>query len=315
MAQNAPGKHYRDGISLLELADLFPHEAAAQSWFEDQVWPQGERTCPRCGSDHTNSVPNARPMPYHCADCRKYFSVKTGTAFERSKVSLRKWAFAIYICATSLKGVSSMKLHRDLNVTQKTAWFMLHRIREAWTCEVKASMRGPVEVDESYFGGKEKNKHESKRSYKGRGPVDKTAVVGIVDRGTHKVQAEVIKHTDKATLQAFISHHAAQGATVYTDGHQAYVGMPGYHHEAVQHSASEYVRDQAHTNGIESFWAMLKRAYDGTFRHFSDKHLQRYVNEFAGRKSVRELDTIGQMGSIAAALVGKRLIYQDLVRW
>ena len=200
MAQNAPGKHNRDDISLLELSDLFPNEAAAQTWFEDQVWPQGERTCPRCGSHHTNPVPKARPMPYHCPDCRKYFSVRTGTALERSKLSLRKWAFAIYICATSLKVVSSMKLHRELKVTQKTAWFMLHRISEVWQCEVNSSMTGPVEVDESYFGGKEKNKQVSKRSTQGRGTIGKTAVVGIVDRGTNKVQAKVIKHTDHATL-------------------------------------------------------------------------------------------------------------------
>ena len=154
---NGPGKSHRKGISLLELAEMFPTEKTATKWFEDQVWPT-ERGCPKCGSVKTSEVPNAKPMPYWCSDCRSYFSVRTGTALERSKVPLRKWAFAVYIVTTSLKGVSSMKLHRDLGVTQKTAWFMLHRLREAWATGSDGMFEGPVEVDETYIGGKERNK-------------------------------------------------------------------------------------------------------------------------------------------------------------
>ncbi len=171
MAHNVPGKHYPDGIPLMELADMFPDEDSARQWFEDQVWRNGQRTCPRCGGAGTRPVPHARPMPYHCSDCRKYFSVRTGTALERSKVPLRKWAFAVYICAASLKGVSSLKLHRDLNVTQKTAWSMLHRIREAWEAEIDDVLSGPIEVDESYFGGTERNKRDAKRLHAGGGTV------------------------------------------------------------------------------------------------------------------------------------------------
>ena len=154
MAQSGPGKAHREGISIIELADMFPDEESAVAWFESYVWPTG-RHCPRCGSCET--IKAHGDMPYWCPPCRRYFSVRVGTAMERTKVPLRKWVFAVYLEMTSLKGVSSMKLHRDIKVTQKTAWFMLHRIREAWTCEQTALFSGPVEVDETYIGGLRRN--------------------------------------------------------------------------------------------------------------------------------------------------------------
>ena len=309
-----PGKSYRQGISLLDLAEMFPNERTATVWFEAQVWG-AERCCPRCGSVKTGEVPNAKPMPYWCSDCRSYFSVRTGTALERSKVPLRKWAFAVYIVTTSLKSVSSMKLHRDLGVTQKTAWFMLHRLREAWGTEGVETFGGPVEVDETYVGGLERNKHESKKLKAGRGPVGKTAVVGAKDRETNRVAARVIATVDGATLNSFVDQHTDPAAEVYTDGQTCYKGRPN--HQAVAHSAGEYVRylegATVHTNGVESFWSMLKRAHKGTFHRLSAKHLQRYVNEFCGRHNIRDLDTIRQMEHVVAAMVGKRLMYRDLV--
>ena len=160
MAKKAPGRAHRKGITLLELAEMFPDEAAARDWFERILWPTGDRPCPRCGSVNTHEASHAK-MPYRCRDCRKYFSVKTGTVMEGSPIPLRKWVYAIYLDVTTLKGVSSMKLHRDLGVTQKTAWFMQQRIREAFAgANDLPPMNGPVEADETYIGGKEHNKHE-----------------------------------------------------------------------------------------------------------------------------------------------------------
>ena len=311
--KKAPGKAFRTGLTLIEIMDMFPDEASAIAWFEAVVWPDG-RTCGKCGSTETKEVPNAKPMPYWCKDCRSYFSVKTGTALERSKVPLRKWAIAIYLEMTNLKSVSSMKLHRDIGVTQSTAWFMLHRLREAWNTRPDA-FTGPVEADETYMGGKRKNMPKSKRAkLTGRGAVGKEAVVGVKDRATNRISAQHVSHTDSLTLANVVVANAKFGAKLFTDDASAYDMLnPYYDHESVNHSAGEYVRGQAHTNGIESFWAMLKRAYQGTYHKISPKHLDRYIQEFAGKHNVRSEDTIRQMRHVVAGLVGKRLMYRDLI--
>ena len=317
MARKAPGKAHREGLTLVELMDMFPTEEAAAEWFESVIWPNG-RHCPKCGSDRTREASH-KYMPYWCTDCRSYFSVKTGTAMQRSKIPLRKWVIAIYLCLTSLKSVSSMKLQRDIGVSQPTAWFMLQRIREAWADDDDDELDGPVEVDETYMGGERKNMSNAQRkalreANVGRGAVGKTAVVGIKDRESGEVRAEVVRSTDGETLQGFVREHAEPGATVYTDEAKAYKGLAkDYEHEAVCHSVSQYVRGKAHTNGMESFWSMLKRAHDGTFHKISPKHLDRYVREFAGKHNHRNSGTLVQMRDTVAWLVGRRLLYRDLI--
>lgn len=313
--KKGPGQAHRKGISIVELFEMFPNEHAAEKWFEAQRWPDGVRYCPDCGSDRT-SVSSHAKMPYRCKDCRSFFSVRKGSVMQGSNLGYREWAIAIYMATTSLKGVSSMKLHRELGITQKAAWHLMQRIRKGFMQNTDVKLPGPVEVDETYIGGLEENKHEAKKLRAGRGAVGKKAVVGVKDRATKNVRAEVVEDTTKETLQDFVGQHADPETKKFTDENTAYAGLEN--HESVKHSVGDWVNGQAHTNGIESFWAMLKRAmlkrgYHGTFHHMSFKHLHRYVNEFAGRHNIREKDTLEQMSLLAVGLVGRRLRYKDLI--
>ena len=207
-----------------------------------------------------------------------------------------------------------MKLHRDLEITQKSAWFLAHRIRKSWGSENHSMFSGPVEADETHIEGRRANMPKSKRKQlDGRGPTGKTAVVGIKDRETNRVSATVVESTDSATLQGFVRGQVAEGVKVYTDDALAYYGLVEYDHKSVQHSVAEYVRGNVHTNGIESFWSMFKRAHKGTFHKISPKHLQRYVTEFVGHHNQREQGTLQQMVAVVRGLDQKRLRYKDLI--
>lgn len=313
--KEAPGKHYRKGMSLIEAMRMFPDDAASEAWFTRIRW-SGRPTCPHCHSDNEQSGAKHKTMPYRCRTCRKRFSLKSGTVMEASNLGYQIWAVALYLLLTGLKGVSSMKLHRDLSITQKTAWHLAHRLRTAF---IEAGPRvvfdGPVEVDETFVGGLRKNMPKHKRKMlTGRGTEGKIAVVGLKDRETKKVAARVVSSTDGETLQEFVREHVEPGAEVFTDDARVHRGLTEYEHGTVRHSVGEYVDGHIHTNGIESLWSMLKRAHKGVYHKLSPKHLERYVDEFGGRQNIRELDMLDRMTVVAAWLVGKRLKYRDLIK-
>ncbi len=300
----------------MEAARRFGDDETAQDWFIERRWKDGV-ICPFCGSNRIGERKrrgNALRQ-WRCNDrkaCGKAFTVKTKTVMHASKLSLSQWALALYLYSVNLKGVSSRQLRRELGIKQDHAWHLAHRIRKAMEAHPQV-FRGPVEVDETYVGGKRRNMSNSKRAeLEGRGSVGKTAVVGMKDRETNRVEAEVVESTDKQTLQGFVEVNTETDAVVYTDEHKSYDSL-ARPHQSVKHSVKEFVDGQAHTNGIESFWAMLKRGHMGVYHQMSAKHLHRYVSEFAGRHNVRMLDTEDQMSAIVAGAEGKRLPYAELV--
>ena len=311
MSKSAPGKSYRKGISLKAAIQSFGDDLKAEAWFIERRWPDGMQ-CAYCESKRVSDKKSNRKTPqHHCKDCGRDFTVKTGTIMQDSKLSLSEWALAFYLYTTSLKGVSSMKLHRDLEIRQPSAWYLAHRIRETWKGEL-GKFAGPVEADETYIGGKEANKHADKKLHAGRGTVGKTAVAGIRDRKSNKVKTKVVDSVDAPTLQGFVHEGTERDARVYTDEATAYNGLRRSH-ETIRHSVGEYVRDMAHTNGIESHWAMLKRGHDGVYHHFSVQHLDPYIVEFTERHNNRPLDTAEQMTLLVQKSVGKHLPYADLI--
>ena len=299
-------------ISAFEFFKMFPDESSARVHLEGIMWPNGP-VCPYC--EHEDITTLKREGYYRCKGCRKNFTVRVGTVMHKSKISLRKWIYATYLVCTARKGISSVQLSKELGITQKSAWFLLQRIREGCSDE-SGKLSGIVEVDETFIGGKQRNKHRNKKVKSGRGAVGKAVVVGMRERGgEHRVKAFPVANTTGETLQSSIAKNVNPGATVCTDEHGGYSGLRGYDHHVVSHGAGKYVDGMASTNGVESVWAVLKRGYYGTFHHFSHKHLARYVDEFTFRLNAGnvKIHTMNRIHSLIIGMIGKRLTYKALI--
>lgn len=307
---NDMGNNKTKYTSLYEFFSKFPNEESARKYFELKRW-NGHVRCPHCGSDHITECKDGKPMPYRCKTCRKFFSVRFGTILEESKLPLHKWLMCMYLLATSRKGISSVQVSKILGVTQKTAWFLCHRIREVWMKSKKDKLDGIIEIDETYIGGLEKNKKKSQKRSWGRGPSGKLTVVGGRSR-EGKIVTSTVPDNKKETLHGFINDNIEKGSTVMTDTWKSYNGLTGFTHHTINHSVKEFVRGIVHTNGIESFWAILKRGYYGIYHYMSEKHLNRYIHEFSFRYNTSKENVLDFLGKTIEMMEGKRLSYCDL---
>lgn len=297
-------------ISTFQLFARFPDQESARVYLEQRRWPDGVK-CPICSSGDRITV--RQDGFYRCNQCQEDFTVRTGTIFERSHIPLHKWVYAMYLLVTARKGISSMQLSKEIGITQKSAWFMLHRIREACGKDL-TKLRGIIEIDETYVGGLEANKHEKKKLHAGRGPVGKTPVLGMRERGGRTVAMPMDEITLESVRDA-VYRRIEHGSTIHTD-EASFYDLDGlfYRHDAINHTAREYVRGDITTNGIESVFAVLKRGLIGIYHRASAKHLGRYVDEFAFRLNDGNVKvaTLARLDALVEGTLGKRLTYKAL---
>ena len=303
--------------TLIEAVTYFADRDVALQFVADMRWPDGKQVCPHCGVEGEHYFLKSRRV-WKCRDCRKQFSIKVGTIFEDSPLSLSKWLPAMWMLANCKNGISSYELARALGVTQKTAWFMLHRIREAMKDDMGGPLDGEVEADEVYIGGLAKNMHAErrKRIIRGPGGMDKVAVMGLLERPRNAphslVRTRVMKDATRATMHGIVKDHVKPGAKLYTDKHRGYTGLRSdYMHEVVDH-AVEYVRGRVHTNGLENFWSLVKRAIHGTYVSIEPFHVTRYLDEQAFRFNTRQEEDGGRFVRLVKDIVGRRITYEEL---
>lgn len=305
----------RSTISTFQLFQLFPDQETARLYLESRLWPNGTR-CPDCKSGER--ITTRKQGFYRCNSCALDFTIRTGTIFERSHIPLHKWIYAMYLLVTARKGISSMQLSKEIGVTQKSAWFMLQRLREACSAPDNIDkLRGIVEVDEVFIGGREASKHKHKKANLGRGAVGKTPVLGMRERRGGRTVALPITDTSISAVQQAIHANVEVGSTIYSDEHSAYTDLNGlfFRHDSVNHSAGEYARGSVTVNGVESVWAVLRRGLHGVYHHVSEKHLARYVDEFTFRLYFGNVarHTMERLDSFVKAAVGKRITYKELI--
>jgi transposase-like protein len=300
-------------ISTFQVFQMFPDAESARLFLESRIWADGV-TCPTCKA--TENITTRKGGFYRCNPCKLDFTIRTGTIFERSHIPLNKWLYAMYLLVTARKGISSLQLGKEIGVTQKSAWFMLHRLREACGGTNLTKLRGIVELDECFIGGKEANKHEHKKLRMGRGSVGKTAVLGMRERGG-RVIATKMDMRNLSAIHGQIHDNVELGSQLYSDDSIVFDDLDGlfFRHDAVNHSAGEYARGEATTNSIESVWAVLKRGVYGVYHKVTPKHLGRYLNEFSFRLNEGNVKrhSLERLDSFIDAIGGKRLTYARLV--
>ena len=301
----------RSTISFIEIFQRFPNQEIARTFMEHKRWPNGPQ-CPHCQEKKRVGVRNIGY--YQCNACLEVFTVRTKTVMERSHIPLNKWIYGMYLLVTARKGISSVQLSKELGIRQSSAWFMLQRLREA--CRTPGDpLSGIVEIDETFIGGLETNKHPSKKIKGRQGGKGKTPVLGMRER-KGRVIATTIPSTDWFTVQDTIRKNIELFSVVHTDDHRSYIGIESFlaRHHTVKHSAKEYVKGDVHTNGIESVWAVLKRGVYGVYHQVSKKHIQRYVNEFTFRlnQGACANHTLDRIDAMFAESLNKRLTYRTL---
>ena len=296
--------------TLIEAIRYFADPDAAVQFMASIRWPDGAK-CPLCESKNVGYISTRRS--WQCKACKKQFTVKLGTVMEDSPISLDKWLAAIWMIVNAKNGVSSWEIHRALGITQKSAWFLLHRVRLAMQTGTFEKLSGQVEADETFIGGKARNMHKHKREakIKGRGAVGKAIVFGVLER-KGKVRTKVVANRDAATLQGAVRENVESGSELFTDSLPSYEGLSSeFIHEMVNH-AEEYVRGHVHTNGIENFWSLVKRCLNGTYISVMPFHLFRYLDEQAFRFNNRKFNDSERFLMACASLIDRRLTYKNL---